>query len=594
MKALLLSILMLPVALLAQELPVKFHSIQLTLNLDTPDSTIQGEVSYRISAQQAGVESLWLHARRTDVRSVRLNEAELEFSVHNDTLMIPLTGPLTTGTRHKLDVLYIASPNYGVHWWPQDHVWTSLRPGALASWVPVIPDSTILLTTEIQIIAPTGHSSISIGEPIVGSTMSHWRSTVPVPITSLMFASGPFVTVTPHLIAAKGIEPSTLSEDMLTDTTRRVIVLPDHRWETVTSSGTGLDYEFLNTPEIPVEERPDILQLGMDVSVDGESGLVIKVTRLSGRARGNITLPMVQYINGTRIPAPLTVASTGDVTRISTHGRLENLMIEELPDSIRVIESKPGRFWLYQMRTSTDPDARLAAAAALGTVSDMPDIGLALSDFYRQETDPAMKSALLVSYATQAQGRVGMHTVLLNALKEPSSVRLIAMRSLGGYVDSEPVKDAVLNIIRTSNDIPMVNEALRTYRNLFPKDVADDLMRRLLNEDHNGDYALTILTAFQGRPEAELIRGRVSYYLNPRFPYEVRKSAFLILTETEKEPSSWSEIFARYARDADPRFRNDLVDASGYLNTDERQAWLQDRLFNEYDDRILDRIRALD
>lgn len=594
MKALLLSMLMLPVAIVAQNMPVKFHSIQLTLNLGTPDSTIQGEVSYRISAQQAGVESLWLLARRTDVRTVRLNEEELEFSVKNDTLLIPLSGPLTAGTRHKLDVLYIASPNYGVHWWPKDHTWTSLRDGALASWVPVIPDSTILVTTDIQFIVPSGHQAISIGEPVEGSTLSHWRSTVPVPITSLMFASGPFLSVSSNVYTAKGIDPSIVSEDVLADTTSRVIVLPDHRWEMVTSSGAGLDYEFLNTPINPEEERPDILRLGMDVITDGESGLVIKVTRLSGRARGNITLPIVQFINGTRIPAPLTVASTGDVTRISAHGRLDNLMIEELPDSIRVIETKPGRFWLHQMRSSTDKDARLAAASALGTVTDMPDIGLALSDFYRQETDPAMKSALLVSYATQSKGRVGSHPLLISALKETSEVRLVAMRSLSGYVDSEPVKSAVLNIIRNSNDIPLVNEALKTYRNLFPAAQADDLMRRLLNEDHNGDFALTILNAFKGRTEAERIRGRAPYYLNPRFPYVVRKSAFVILTETEKVSSSWSGIFARYAQDADPRFRNDLVDASGFLNPEDRQAWLQDRLFNEYDDRILERLRALD
>lgn len=594
MKRFLLLVLLLPAASVAKEPPVRFHSIQLTLNLDTPDSTIQGEVSYRLSAQQTGVEALWLLARRTDVRSVRLNEEEVEFSVKNDTLHIPLSAPLTAGTRHKMDVLYIASPHYGVHWWPKDHVWTSLEPRALASWVPVIPDSTILVTTDIQIIAPTGHQAISIGEPVVGSTLSHWRSEIPVPITSLMFASGPFLSVTPNLFAAKGIDPTSLSEKLLTDTTRRVIVLPDHRWETVASSGTGLDYEFLNTPTIPEEERPDVLRLGMDVSVEGESGLVIRVTRLSGRARGNITLPVIQSINGTQIPAPLTVASAGDVTRISTFGRLENLMIQELPDSIRVIESKPGRFWLYQMRTSTNRDARLAAAHALGTVTDMPDIALALSDFYRHETDPAMKSALLSSYATQSKGRVGSHPLLITALRETSDVRLMAMRSLSGYADSEPVKEAVLAIIRTSDDIPLVNEALKTYRNLFPREQSDDLMRRLLNEDQNGDFALTILKAFQGRGEAELIRNRALYYLNPRFPYELRKSALIILTETEKASSSWSEIFARYAQDADPRFRNDLVDASGYLNPEDRQAWLQDRLLNEYDVRILDRVRALD
>jgi len=594
MKALLLTILMLPVALVAQELPIKFHSIQLTLNLDTPDSTIQGEVSYRISATQAGVRSFWLLARHTDVRSVRLNDAELAFTVHNDTLRIPLTAPLTSGTRHKLDILYIASPHYGVHWWPRNHIWTSLRQGALASWVPVIPDSNILVTTDIQFMVPEGHRAISVGESVDGSTLSHWRSDVPVPITSLMFAAGPFSTVSDNLVTARGIDPSKLSDALLTDTTRRIIVLPDDRWETVTTTGTGLDYEFLNTPEIPVEERPDILRMAMDVSVDGETGLVINMTRLSGRARGNITLPIVQYINGTRIPAPLTVASTGDVTRISAHGRLDNLIVEDIPDSIQVIETKPGRFWLYQMRTSTNRDARLAAATALGTVTDMPDIGLALSDFYRQETDSAMKSALLESYATQSRGRVGSHPLILTALRETSDVRLMAMRSLSGYVNSEPVKDAVLNIIRNSNDIPMVNEALQTYRNLFPQEQADDLMRRLLNEDHNGDFALTILKAFQGRAEAELIRGRAPYYLNPRFPYVLRKSAFLILTETEKEPSSWSEIFARYAQDSDPRFRYDLVSASLFLTSEDRQVWVRDRLYNEYDTRILDRIRALD
>jgi hypothetical protein len=288
------------------------------------------------------------------------------------------------------------------------------------------------------------------------------------------------------------------------------------------------------------------------------------------------------------------VASAGDEIRMSTASRIDNLTVGDELTDIDVVESKPGRFWLYQLRTSTDPEKRRLAATALGKVTDAPDIALALSSFYRSEADPAVKSALLSSYASQSDGRIGSHPFLVSALREKGELRLVAMRELGRYAQSEPVRETVSQIIRTSDDIPLVNEALRTYERLVMREISDDLMRRLLNEDANADFALTIFEAFQGRPEAVQIAPRAWFYLDGKFSWNVRKSALSILTATEKDSSSFRDVFTRHAADPDPRFRNALLDAVLLLSPEDRAAFVQDRLQSEYDPRLLARIRTMD
>jgi hypothetical protein len=205
-----------------------------------------------------------------------------------------------------------------------------------------------------------------------------------------------------------------------------------------------------------------------------------------------------------------------------------------------------------------------------------------------------VKAALLRSYAAQSAGRIGSHPLILNALREKGELRLVAMHELGRYTQSEPVKEAVSQTIRTSDDIPLVNAALETYQRLVTQDISDDLMRRLLNEDSQADFALTILRSFEGRPEAVIIAPRARFYLNEDFSWDVRKSALSILTATEKDSSSIRDVFTRHAADPDPRFRNALLDAIFLLTPEDREAFVRDRLQTEYDPRLLARIRSMD
>lgn len=335
---------------------------------------------------------------------------------------------------------------------------------------------------------------------------------------------------------------------------------------------------------------PDTLRLSVSITTPSETEIWLAVRPLSGTARGSVTLPVVQYRGGTEFPTPVTVASTGDRVRVSTVGSVDNLIVNGVEGSIEIVESKPDRFWLYQIRTSTDPARRLDAAVALGAAADLPDLALALSDLYRTERDPAVRNALLRSYAAQSRGRTGSHPLIVNALKEPVPLRMTAMRELSRYVGVTPVRNAVLDVIRNSSDVDLVNEALRTYRSIVPVEESDDLMRRLLNEDDAGDFAGVILASFEGREEASMLRNRLPYYLDPKHAYELRFSAFRILTAVEKEPSSWRDVFETHVSDADPRFRMLIWDAAGLLAPEDLEAFVTSRLDAESDPDVRARI----
>lgn len=336
----------------------------------------------------------------------------------------------------------------------------------------------------------------------------------------------------------------------------------------------------------------DTLRLYVSITQQ-EDAIFLNVTPISGTARGSVTLPVVMYRDGTEFPSPVTVATTGDRVRLATIGALDNVMVRPVSSDIEVVESKPGRFWLYQLRTSADSERRLAAAAALAEATDVPDLALALSGLYRQEPDPHVRIALLSSYAVQSRGRTGSHPLLLNALRETTPVRLAAMSELSRYVGVEPVRNAVLDVIRNSDDVALVNRALTTYRAIVPQAEADDLMRRLLNEDDTGDFALTILGHFQGREEARLIRQRLPLYVEPTFPFELRKSALKILTEQEKAPSFWRDVFESHVSDADPRFRLLIWDAAAWLADEDRERLLRNRLDSEEDPAVRSRLQGL-
>ena len=340
-------------------------------------------------------------------------------------------------------------------------------------------------------------------------------------------------------------------------------------------------------------EPTDTMRLQVTLTMPSEGEMWLTVRPISGTARGSVTLPVVQFRGGTEFPTPVTVASTGDRVRLTSIGSIDNVIVRGVPGSIDVVESKPDRFWLYQIRTSTDPDLRLHAAVALGDATELPDMALALSELYRGERQTDVRNALLSSYAKQSRGRTGSHPLIVNALKEPAPIRITAMRELARYEGVMPVRNEVLDVIRNASDVDLVNQALRTYRAIVPLAESDDLMRRLLNEDDAAEFAATILASFEGREEARILRNRLPAFLDSKQDFSIRKSAFSILTAIEKEPSYWRGVFETYVSDADPLFRILIWDAAGLLAPEDRESFLRSRLDVETDPAVRGRLPGL-
>ena len=82
-------------------------------------------------------------------------------------------------------------------------------------------------------------------------------------------------------------------------------------------------------------------------------------------------------------------------------------------------------------------------------------------------------------------------------------------------------------------------------------------------------------------------------YLTSAYPFTLRSVAFAALLPLEIEPEYWAEILPDLLSDADPRVRYMALDKISMLPGSQRQDTLERMMFNEYDVRVLAKIKSL-
>ncbi len=286
----------------------------------------------------------------------------------------------------------------------------------------------------------------------------------------------------------------------------------------------------------------------------------------------------------------VTFHGAGDTLEVAFGGHSSNVWIEAADDSGVQFESdKPFSFWLYQMRRDERPEKRREAALALKDHASDPDLQLAVQDMLSQEQNTEVLTAMYRLMAELTSGASGTERRFFEGIaSRHPEIRLVSMQALKSYRGNTQVENQVLSVIQESDDIPLVNEAIRTYRHLIEEDAFRDFAIQFLREDRQEQlFTKMLLEELFNVRVVEQSVSTAAEYLNQGYSFDIRWLAFRQLGR-HAQGGEWQVDFVKnFSGDPDPRIRFITLFSVSQLDLQDQGPFLESRMLVEYDIRIL-------
>ncbi|MCH8495766.1 MAG: hypothetical protein LAT57_09080 [Balneolales bacterium] len=307
-----------------------------------------------------------------------------------------------------------------------------------------------------------------------------------------------------------------------------------------------------------------------------------------------LSLVIRQFMDGAVTDLEILASNRGDRLHLNASGFVENMYLINDNPNLNFIEIKPAAFWLYQLRRDSDPARRMESARGFGRVQNDPDVQLILQDLIRNEPDEDVKASLVTSLSQILGDAFGTHQRFIELFNDSSrKVRFAALKAVRNYKGNEAVQQAVFRIISQSQDIDYVNLAIETYEYIVDEAEFYSVARGLIHEDQDDlDFTATIIPRIVNTSQGRTFAPNLMQYLGSEYSYSLRKLTFDTLIRIEMESTYWREILPDLLRDADPRFRYVALELVHHLNASDRDELLQERRYNEYDVRVLERVMS--
>lgn len=286
--------------------------------------------------------------------------------------------------------------------------------------------------------------------------------------------------------------------------------------------------------------------------------------------------------------------ATGDTIDIPVAGHVSNMWLEQTNgDYVSFEVDKPFSFWLHQLRRDDSPERRREAALALMDHASDSDLQLAVQDIINRENEVPVLTALYRLMADLTAGARGTERRFLDGISsQHREIRLVSMQALRAYTQNTQVESQIYSVIQSSDDLELVNEAIRTYRHIVDEEVFRDFAIRFLREDRQERFftrtLLEELFEIQATGESVETAGE---YLKPVYPFEFRLLAYRLLRRNAPD-HGWQEDFVRdHGDDPDPRIRFIALFSISDLEPEDQGPFLESRMLVEYDIRILKKAR---
>jgi hypothetical protein len=379
-----------------------------------------------------------------------------------------------------------------------------------------------------------------------------------------------------------------VTESSLTSLAARRGVLTSYEFSALVYEKTGL---WIEIPE-KLEPEPES-DLRYRVTVDevrGSDRLLLTVEPLNDITEKELEMRVSWIRDGEIRNERVTFSGRGDQLEISPGGFINNIWVEAANDETLELEMrKPFSYWLHQLRRDERPERRIEAALALKDHSRDPDLQLAVQDHLNREQDPGVLAAMHRLMAELTTGASGTERRFLDGItSNEAKIRIESMKALRNYRNNPQVENQVLSVIQTSDDITLVNEAIRTYRWIIQQEDFREFAIRFLREDRQDLlFTKTLIEELFETGSDDSVVATVREYLNPGYSFRVRWLAYRQLRQHAAD-AGWQQNFLRdYSDDPDPRIRFIALFSVPALNYEERGPFLEARMLVEYDIRIL-------
>lgn len=175
----------------------RYHHLEGELEVENDPITINGAITYRMSAYLDGYDEIRMNAIGLNVQSVELNGTSLEYETRDEQLIIQLQQPAVRDEKFDLDIVYSAEPGFGIHRTARGSVWTSTLPATNRHWLPGMDHPRALLTTDLTFVVDQDYRAVTGGvlddtQTRGGNRYMSWRSEDQLPKSELGFAVGKF------------------------------------------------------------------------------------------------------------------------------------------------------------------------------------------------------------------------------------------------------------------------------------------------------------------------------------------------------------------------------------------------------------------
>lgn len=180
------------------KLDFDFKSLELDLGLQPQNLRIDGAATYQIEANVNQADTVTLYAAHMEISAVTIDGNSADYSLHNDSLFVPLSEPAEAGQQYELFIRYSGNPKFGLLKNVHGTVWTSQLPKAERHWVPTVDNPHEELKATFNISVPSGYQVWATGQKMGQKAVSvdvmryQFSSKGEVPASALALAVGKF------------------------------------------------------------------------------------------------------------------------------------------------------------------------------------------------------------------------------------------------------------------------------------------------------------------------------------------------------------------------------------------------------------------
>lgn len=225
-----------------------FSQLQLDVDVNPSEGSLQGSARYNAKARVANLDSLVLQAAHMEILSVRLDNSEADFNLRNDSLFIALGEPSEKDQQYDLAVDYRTMPRFGILQNDRGSLWTSMLSLTHRHWFPVVDHPRISFDCTLTLVVPSGYQAVGSGVKIEEEVTSiekvryRYKTRNEIPATSLSFAVGSF----DREEVSYGIKKITIDAEKgtLSDSVRQELLASASRVLDQTEQRTGREYPF--------------------------------------------------------------------------------------------------------------------------------------------------------------------------------------------------------------------------------------------------------------------------------------------------------------------------------------------------------------